>query len=217
MKKALSFLLVVCLLCALTACGSQPAAPIDPIAGYVYYSSEEHGVQFQYPEEWQEMSKDVLNDPEMLAEMEAKTGLSRDVLEPALQTAVVCFYDLDAATEAFTPSYNLVVAESGGLTESAMKSGALLKQLKEQTEQQYTASFDSFTWLTEPKAEKIGNHTVVTYTSQYSMGTLTLVGHQTIAVYKDKSYVFTYSAIDNAPSAETLEQINTIIGSIEFL
>lgn len=182
------------------------------IDGFAVFESSANKIQFQYPADWQEMNPERLNDPELLAAMEAELNLTGDEIEQMLSAATAMFFDTENSTNDFAANFNLVASPSPGATQEILKGAGVLEELKTSVDAQYNSMFPGFSWVQEPELKTAGDNTFVVMQVKYNLSGIDVIAYQAMTFGADMTYAFTYSGL--TVEANTISAIESILSTV---
>lgn len=217
MKRASLLLLAVTLLFLLAACGEKQAPPAESAATPppgTEFSDQELGISFIYPAGWTLVTQDTLNDPAFATLMQDNFDMGIEEIKNALLQAPVIFYDMARATEEFNNNANLVVVDSPGTTQAAIK-----KLTDAELEANLMPQFDNVgvTWVQKPTMKVSNGIAYFTYSYTHTLVGAPMTACQMTTGDKDKLYTFTYTALGDSIEAGALADLQQVIDTIKFL
>ena len=227
-RKLLTWLVAICLfLGCMTGVASGEAgkkdatAPDTASATYApvraaTYTSDAHGISFQYPEDWFLLDKEMIGEVDLAALEEAGLTVSEEQLEMMMQSMEALFYDLSRSNMMMAANFNFVVGESGGLSAELLSNEAMMAQIVAMFDQQYSAMFGNFSWVQEPALVEMGDHTVLQYIVEYEMSQVAIQAYQVLMFNGAELYTFTYSVAGAYADDALYTLLEDIIATVTF-
>lgn len=216
--KRISLLLLAAVpLLLLAACGESPHPPAAttpaPVEGTTF-SDQELGISFVYPLDWTLVTQDTLSEPAFAELMQENFGMGIEEVKDALLQAPVIFYDMARTTGAFINNANMVVVDSPGVTQAAMR-----KLTDAQLEENLLPQLDDVgvAWVETPTMKESNGISYFACSYIHTLVGAPSIVYQATTGENGKMYTFTYSAAGEAIEPDALLGLQQVIDTIKFL
>lgn len=164
--------------------------PIDQLEGFTYLDVADSNLRFQYPESWTELSPEILEEPEIMAEISNSLNMSEEALESQLSLVSLILFDTEHSIDTFGGNLNVITNQDIGSIDVYKLT---LPQLADEIEQQLANVYSDFEWVLKPEIKEYGNNSVSEMRISGTQGEASISVYQAHVFLGDTVHIFSYS------------------------